>query len=123
MAGVKWIRLDTTIFDNPKFLFLKEDRRYRLIILHLEAMCYCGRVGLAGYVPKAALRLVGMTGLEATQLVAAGLWEPAPGGWQIHGWDEHQLSEDDMQRRRERAQKGAAARWAKRNGTETNPDA
>jgi len=35
MAGVKWIRLDTTIFDNPKFLFLKEDRRYRLIILHL----------------------------------------------------------------------------------------
>ena len=64
-----------------------------------------------------------MTGLEATQLVAAGLWEPAPGGWQIHGWDEHQLSEDDMQRRRERAQKGAAARWAKRNGTEVDTDA
>jgi hypothetical protein len=123
MAGVKWIRLDTTIFDNPKFLFLKEDRQYRTIVIHLEAMTFSGRTGLAGYVPAAALRGLGATRNDASRLVSAGLWEPVPGGWQIHGWDEHQLSEDDMQKRRSRAEKAAAARWAKRNGTDPNHDA
>jgi len=116
MAGVKWIRLDTTIFDNPKFLFLKEDRQYRTIVIHLEAMTYCGRIGLAGFVPTAALHSLCATRKDASRLVSAGLWEPVPGGWQIHGWDEHQLSEEDMQKRRSRAEKAAAARWGKRNG-------
>jgi hypothetical protein len=41
------------------------------------------------------------------------LWIDVPGGWQIHGWAERQESTDETQARRERAQKAAAARWAK----------
>ncbi len=123
MAGLKWIRLETTMFENPKLLYLKEDKQHKAIVVHLEAMTYSGRHGLAGYIPKAALRVIGATPNDANRLVEAGLWTPAPGGWEINGWDEYQLAGMDEQKRRERAQKGAAARWAKaRNGHDVQGD-
>jgi hypothetical protein len=113
MAGVKWIRLDTQMFENHKLLYLKEDKQFRAIVVHLEGMTYSGRHGLDGFIPKAALRIIGATVRDANVLAAAGLWDIAPGGWTVHGWNEYQLSAEDMERRRERAQKGAAARWGK----------
>lgn len=116
MAGLKWIRLETTLFENPKLLYLQEDKQYRTIVTYLQSMCYSGRHGLAGYVPKAALRVIGGTQSDATRLVREGLWHPSPGGWSINGWDEYQLSNDEAVRRSEKAKKAAAARWAARNG-------
>ncbi|ATN88679.1 hypothetical protein SEA_DEMSCULPINBOYZ_84 [Mycobacterium phage Demsculpinboyz] len=116
MAGLKWIRLETTLFENPKLLYLQEDKQYRTIVSYLQGMCYSGRHGLAGFVPKAALRVIGATQSDATRLVREGLWNPAPGGWQINGWDEYQLSNEEAVRRSEKAKKAAAARWAQRNG-------
>lgn len=113
MAGVKWIRLDTDLFENPKFLYLQEDRQYKLIVVHLQGMCYAGRHGLAGFIPKAALRILGATQSDANKLAAAGLWSPAPGGWTVKDWDEYQLVDDDAQKRREKAQRAASARWEK----------
>lgn len=113
MAGVKWIRLETTMFENPKLLYLKEDKQHRVIIIHLEGMCYSGRHGLAGYIPKAALRIIGATTADANKAVAAGLWTPSPGGWTVNDWDEYQLVDEDAQKRSEKAQKAATARWSK----------
>lgn len=118
MAGLKWIRLETTIFENPKLLYLKEDKQYKAIVVHLEAMAYSGRHSLAGFVPKAALRIIGATASDANKLVAANLWRPAPGGWDINGWDEFQLADQESKARSEKAKKAAAARWANRNGRE-----
>lgn len=118
MATLQWIRLDTTIFDNPKLLYLQEDKQYRAIVAYLQGMCYSGRHGLAGFVPKAALRIIGASIGDATRLVAEGLWRPAPGGWDINGWSDFQLSSEEATRRSEKAKKAAAARWAKRNGRE-----
>ncbi len=124
MAGLKWIRLETTMFENPKLLYLKEDRQFKAIIVHLEGMCYSGRHALAGYVPKAALRIIGATSADANRLVAEGLWAAVPGGWQVNGWDEYQLADDESQKRSEKAQKAAAARWSKtKNGAEQHADA
>jgi hypothetical protein len=121
MPGLQWIRLETTMFEHPKLLYLKEDKQYKTIVVHLEAMTYSGRHSLAGYIPKAALRIIGATPADAHRLVESGLWTPAPGGWSINGWDEYQLSDEAAQKRKERAQKGAAARWAKaRNGMNGN---
>ena len=111
MAGLKWIRNDPQMIENPKLLYLKEDKKYRAIVIHLEGMAYSGRHALAGFIPKAALRIMGATATDAKHLVEAGLWHPAPGGWQIHDWADHQMSADDMEKRSERAQKAAAARW------------
>jgi hypothetical protein len=110
-VALSWIKIDTQMFENPKLLYLKEDKKYRAIVVHLEGMAYSGRHGLAGYIPKAALRIISASNADVRHLTEAGLWDAVPGGWQIHDWDEHQLSADDMKKRRERAQKGAAARW------------
>lgn len=111
MAGVQWIRLDTTLFENPKFLYLQEDRNHKQIVVHLQAMCYSGRHGLAGYIPKAALRIIGAVPADAAKLVTAGLWSPAPGGWNVNDWDEYQLVDEGAQARKEKAAKAAAKRW------------
>jgi hypothetical protein len=116
MAGLKWIRLETSMFENPKLLYLQEDKQYRTIVSYLQGMCYAGRHGLAGFIPKAALRIIGATMADASRLVTEGLWIPAPGGWQINGWEEYQLANEEATRRSEKAKKAAAARWAKRNG-------
>lgn len=123
MPGLKWIRLETTMFENPKLLYLKEDKQYKAIVVHLEGMSYSGRHGLAGYVPKAAMRIIGATPADAGRLVTAGLWAPAPGGWQINGWEDYQLADEEAQRRSEKAQKAAAERWAKARAREAEADA
>lgn len=116
MAGLPWIRLQTTMFENPKILNLKEDRQWRAIVAHLEAMTYVGRNALAGYIPKTAVRLLHISNNDVNRLVSEGLWQPAPGGWQINGWDEYQLADAEARARSEKAKKAAAARWNRRNG-------
>lgn len=116
MAGMQWIRLETTMFENPKLLNLKEDKQFRAIVTHMEGMTYSGRAGLAGYIPKVALKRIGAMPADVTQLVREGLWSPAPGGWQINGWDDYQLADDDAIKRSEKAKKAAAARWGKHSG-------
>lgn len=118
MSGLKWIRLETTMFENPKLLYLQEDKQYRAIVAYLQGMCYSGRHGLAGFVPKAALRVIGAMASDAQRLVAEGLWSPAPGGWEINGWAEYQLANEEATKRSEKAKRAAAARWARRNGRE-----
>lgn len=116
MAMMTWIRLETTMFENPKILNLKDDKQWRAIIAHLEAMAYTGRNALAGYIPKSAIRLLHIADADVRRLVAEGLWKPAPGGWEINGWADFQLADADAIARSDKAKKAAAARWEKRNG-------
>lgn len=111
MSGLTWIRIETSMFDNPKLLYLKEDRCYKTIVTHLEAMCYSGRHGFSGFVPKSAIGRLGATKIDVERLLSAGLWLPSPGGWSINGWDEYQLSNDEVKQRTQRAQNAAATRW------------
>ncbi|MEV6555900.1 hypothetical protein AB0M22_09300 [Nocardia sp. NPDC051756] len=121
--GLPWIRLDTSTFDHPKMLDLMDDKQYRAIVVHLAGMAYSGKHGLDGYIPKAALRVIGGTAADVKRLVAADLWdEHDGGGWDVHGWKDYQFSSDEHEARRqrlsERGRKGADALWAKRNGTD-----
>lgn len=116
MAGLPWIRLQTTMFENPKVLNLKDDKQWRAIVAYLEGMTYSGRHGLAGYIPKAAIRLLHIASSDVSKLESEGLWRAAPGGWQINGWDEYQLADAESLARSEKAKKAATARWDRRNG-------
>lgn len=104
------------MFENPKILNLKDDKQWRAVVAYLEGMTYSGRHGLAGYIPKAAIRLLHIATGDVQRLASEGLWAPAPGGWQINGWDEYQLADADSLARSEKAKKAAAARWDRRNG-------
>lgn len=117
-----WIRLQTTMFENPKILNLKDEKQWKAIVAHLEAMCYSGRNALAGYVPATAIRLLHISQSDVQRLIAEGLWKPAPGGYEIHGWSEFQLADADAIARSEKAKKAAGVRWDQRNGR-SNGDA
>lgn len=111
--GLPWVRLDTNIADHPKMLELVHDKAFQAIAAHHFALGYCGKHGTDGYLSHLALRYVHARPTDAAKLVEVGLWELAPGGWVIHDWADRQVSDEASQRRRERAQKGAAARWEK----------
>lgn len=109
--GLPWIRLDTTIADHPKILELVDDKAFQAAFAHVMAMTYCGKHGTDGFISRSSLPFIHARKADADRLVKVGLWHEERGGWLINGWDEYQLSDDDAKKRRERAQKAAAARW------------
>lgn len=111
--GLPWIRLDTQFASNPKVLSLLADKKYRAAFSYVAALGYSGAHGTDGFLPELCLPFVHATKADAAGLVDVGLWNECPGGWEINGWSEFQQSDEDAQKRRERAQKGAAARWSK----------
>ncbi|AMT70495.1 hypothetical protein [Mycobacteroides immunogenum] len=116
--GLPWIRLDTQLADHPKILELVADNQFRAIAVFHFGLGYCGKHETAGYIPAAALPFIHARKADATRLVNVSLWLVAPGGWQIKDWDDYQLSDEAAKKRRERAMKGAAARWGKKGGDE-----
>jgi hypothetical protein len=110
-VGLPWVRLDTQFPSNPKILELAARKQWRATFAYVAALAYAGQHGTDGYIPDTALMFIHATKADANALVSVGLWRPAPGGWDINGWDEFQVSDEAARRRRERAQKGAAKRW------------
>lgn len=111
IVGLPWIRLDTSFPMNPKVLELVSAKKHRAAFAYICGLTYAGGHGTDGFIAPTALPYVHATRRDAADLVDVGLWVPVPGGWQINGWDEKQLSDEAAKRRRERAQKGAAKRW------------
>lgn len=104
--GLPWIRLDTAIADHPKMLDLVSEKAFQAVSAHLLAMTYAGKHGTDGLIPKAALPFIHARKTDADKLVRVGLWREVAGGWEIHGWDEYQLSDDESKARKARAKKG-----------------
>lgn len=111
--GLPWVRLDCSFPSNPKVLELVAANRHKAAFGYVCGLTYAGNHGTDGFIPATALVFLHITRKEATQLVDVGLWVPVSGGWEINGWDEFQVSDEAAKKRRERAQKGAAARWKK----------
>ena len=109
--GLPWIRLDTSFAHNPKILELIATRRHKAAFVYVCGLAYSGAHGTDGYLPSTCLPFLHAAATDAKQLVSVGLWAPAPGGWQINGWLDCQIADESAKKRRERAQKGAAARW------------
>lgn len=115
--SLNWVRLDTALPDHPKMTDLYETGDYRAALLYVWGLTYAGKHSTDGYVPSRIVttRLEGRT-RDAKRLVEVGLWHESVGGYDINGWDEYQVSDEAARVRKERAQKAAAARWAKKGG-------
>jgi hypothetical protein len=108
--GLPWVRLDTQFASNPKIVALVAEKKHAAAFAYVCSLAYAGAHGTDGYIPTHCLYLVHATKRDADALVAAGLWVLSPGGWDINGWDEFQVSDEAAKRRRERAQKGGIAK-------------
>jgi hypothetical protein len=111
--GLPLVRLDTQWPQNPKFLMLAEEKKWRAIAVYMAGLGYCGVHGTNGYLPAVALPFLHGTKREAMELVEKLLWHPAQGGWQINGWAEFQPSTEEMEERSKKAREAAQIRWAK----------
>lgn len=112
--ALPWVRMDTQWPHNPKFLILVEEKKWRAISVYWGSIAWAGAQGLDGYLPAYALGMVHGTKREAAELVDAGLWDPAQGGWDIHDWADYQPSTEEHAKRSDRARAAAQKRWANR---------
>ncbi len=112
--GLPWVRLDTSMPDNPKVLGLLAEREgHRAAFVWLCCLTYAGKHGTDGFIPRNAAPFVHARGSDLSKLVETGLLNVVAGGWEIHGWSDFQESNDTTQARREKAQHAAQIRWSK----------
>jgi hypothetical protein len=102
------------MFDHPKMLGLLESNDYRAVVVHIAGMAYCGKHGTDGFIPREVLRRIDGRAIDARRLCEEGLWIENGGGWDIKGWDEYQISDDETRKRRDKARNAAAVRWSKK---------
>jgi hypothetical protein len=112
--SLPWVRLETAFPTNPKTLALVEDRAWQAIAAYICGLSYCGAQGTAGFIPRAALPFLHARPTDARKLVEVGLWTECAGGWDINGWLDFQPTSEEIQKRKDRAKKAAAARWSAR---------
>jgi len=117
--GLQWVRMDTSWPQNPKFLQLASDGKWRAIVAYWAALAYSGAQGLDGFVPNYALPTVHAIKRNTDELAAPAirLWVPGEGGWQINGYDEFQPSSDEIAERSRRAREAALIRHHGKNGS------
>src|SRR5215813_13321372 len=110
-----WVRLDTSMPDNPKILHLIEGHKdgRAAAFVWLCSLAYAGKHGTDGFITRNALPRVNGTAIHARLLVEAQLWKDEGVGWTIHGWEDFQESTAETQARSERARNAAFKRWGK----------
>ena len=112
--SLPWIRLDTSMPDNPKILGLETVKDgHRAAFMWLKCMCYAGKHGTAGFVPREAIPRLGGRMQDMAVLTEHGFITECAGGWDIHGWAEFQVADDAATKRRDKAKRAAAIRWSK----------
>ncbi len=113
-----WFRVDDGWHSHPKVLELS----LSACGLWAKAGSWSADHLTDGFVPAAAVRSLGGTAKMAAELVAAGLWTAADGGWRFHQWEHHQPSRESVER--ERLQKrDRQRRWRESNpSTDTSRD-
>ncbi|MDN5963022.1 hypothetical protein [Acidipropionibacterium jensenii] len=107
---MSWFKVDDGFDGSPKALMCSRSA----IGLWALAGSWSARYLTDGFVPNVYVtRMDAMA--DASELVAAGLWEMAEdGGWRFHDWDEFNPRADEVQeKRRKRAEAGKLGGLAK----------
>lgn len=96
-----WLRLDDGFAAHPKVAHLSP----HAFKLHVSALCYCAQFLTDGFVPTArpGLLMEGYRPAQVTELVDAGLWEPAEGGYWLHDYLKYNPSREKVEAEREAA--------------------
>lgn len=110
-----WVRLDTSMPDNPKILHLIDSHKEgaAAAFVWICSLAYCGKHGTDGFIIRSALSRINGKALHARLLVENGLWKDEGVGWTINGWAEFQESTAESQARSEKARLAAFKRWGK----------
>ena len=114
--GLNWVRVDSAFARNHTVIELADRKQWQAITAYVCGLGYSAEHGLDGFIPKAALPFIHCSPAIAKQLVNVELWHQIVGGWDIHDWSEYQPSNEENQKRKNRAKAAAELRWAKARG-------
>lgn len=129
---MKFIKLGTRYYLAAPVLQLSADAE----VAFVRSKAYSGGEETSGFVPAPVLALLvrGYTPAKgrriAAELVQAGLWVAAEGGWTLPGWDEEQAELEaivqrravDAERQRRHRATAAASRDASRDMSRDSPE-
>lgn len=115
MSGLKWVRLDTSIWCHDKVLDLMEKRDgHKAFALYVFGLSYSGLVQTDGRIPARALPLLQGNRRLADMLVDHGLWRHLEAGdYQVINYAERQQTSDTTDRIVVSRRRAACARWMK----------
>lgn len=114
MSGLAWVRLDTGWPRNRKVLqLLGLKGGDHAVVVYVASLCLAGEQGSDGYINEWALPMIHGKQADARLLLDVGLWHSVEGGWQINDWADYQESNEETQKRKDKAKKAAARRWEK----------
>lgn len=106
-----WFKVDDTLALHPKVVRAGNAS----MGLWVRAGAWSAQQLTDGYVPSEIVQILGNADL-AEELVRAGLWSVAAGGFEFHDWEERQPSKSEVESKRE-AQRERVRRWrAQRDG-------
>ena len=103
-----WVKLDDQFADHPKVVAAGPMAAW----LYVCGLTYAARLMTDGYIPNAQVRrLADIEGADeqAQRLVDVGLWEVVEDGFQIHDYEDYQLTRADIEKKRAAGQAGGKA--------------
>ena len=119
-----WGRIDDTWYDHPKLEGIAGEGTWpdRLAAAGLNSLAWswCNRFLTDGHVPRRTVEKLGGTHALAEILVAAGLWETAASGYQIHDFLVYNDSRAAVLARREKESRRKAD-WRARTRPDGSP--
>jgi hypothetical protein len=115
MSGLKWVRLDTSLWCHDKVLqLLGHKDGHKALTLYTFGLSYSGLVQNDGRITARALPLIQGTRRLADLLVDHGLWQHTTGGdYEIINYAERQQTSDTTDKQVAARRRSACARWMK----------
>jgi hypothetical protein len=115
VSGLKWVRLDTSIWCHDKTLdLLAMKDGHKAFTLYVFGLSYSGLVQTDGRIPCRALPMIQGTRHLADTLVDAGLWRHmADGAYEVINYAERQQSSETTDKQVESRRRAACTRWMK----------
>lgn len=115
MSGLKWVRLDTSIWAHDKVLDLLEHRDgHRAFALYVFGLGYAGLIQTDGRIPARALPMLQGTRKLADLLVDHALWKHLEdGAYEVVNYAERQQSAETTDRQVASRKRAACTRWMK----------
>ena len=101
---MSWVKFDDQFYSHPKILKAGRDARE----VYCVGLHYCAAQLTDGFIPAAALRVIGATAIVddvqacADALVKNRLWEPVEDGYQVHDYLKYQPSGEQVRQQREK---------------------
>jgi hypothetical protein len=87
-----WLRIDDGFMDHPKVVGLTD----AAVVAHMRALTHCTRFETDGVVTEAYLSRIASPEIAA-ELLAAGVWEDAGGGIEIHDFLDYNPSHEQAE--------------------------